>query len=837
VGFVRCAAVVVSLVVTPGAVLAQHPQTVTANRISEGELVIDGTADEPAWRDATWQDGFVQRSPYESQSPSEQTRVAVLYDDDALYLFVQAMDASPHRIHARLTRRDERSPSDWLEVWLAPDHNRRTGYQFALNPRGVQIDSRLSDGGAAHDIDWNVVWQGASTISADGWAAEFRIPFKVLRFEASGRPWGINVVRRLSRLGEESVLAPIPKTSLRPLRYMADLVGLEFVPKPPAIELWPYLSLAATGQGTGTQLALRGGGEVNVALGSSKSLELTLLPDFGQVESDPSQLNLTAFEVTFPEKRRFFLEGRELLQFPLSVGVPSPGTLFYSRRIGAQPTRDLGLADGAIVDYPDRSMILGAARLTGREVSGLSYAVLSAVTDNEYARVRSNGGESSPRVGPATFYSVGRVRREFDLHSAWGGMLTYVGRDLGDDLGSHYVRQAVGAGSDFELHRGSIGLRGNIAASHLAGSPAAIDSVQRSSVHYLQRPGASHLRYDEHRTSLTGWSAELTGGKLDGTPWRARWRVSARSPGFNPNDLGYLQKADQQHAEVWLQRREDTPGRWHRHYHLASMVWVDKTFGPEVTGLGAMLNGYWEFPDHSSYYWGVRRNQSALDVSLLRGGPAFRVPGKWDAWVGAGTDERRIADVDVEFWGHARDEASLLRGVVSLLLNLRPNSALRFSLAPSFDRSRDDLQYVETDSSNRVILCRLMRNTISLTMRASLALSNRLHLDAYAMPYLTAGTYQSFFQVTDPMAASYGNRFSPVSYFGDHRFSLGQLRSNLLLRWENLHGAVIFLVWTREQTERNSGLGTIRIERDLGSVLSTRPVDVIMIKLLQGFPL
>lgn len=816
---------------------ANPSRGVTATRIAEGEPIVDGKADEPAWRDVDWHEGFVQRSPYDQQPPSEQTRVAVVFDDDALYVFVQANDATPERIRARLTRRDEWSPSDWIEVWLAPDHNRRTGYRFALNPHGVQIDSRISDGGATQDVDWNVFWRGATTISSSGWAAEFKIPFSLLTFGNSTRPWGFNVVRHISRLAEESLLSATPKSSTRPLRYMADLLGLELSQKPHFVELWPYLSLSVSGHDSDSRLLARAGGEVNVTLGSSRTLQLSVLPDFGQVEADPSNLNLTAFEVTFPEKRRFFLEGRELLRFPLALGVSSSETLFYSRRIGAQPTRDLGLADSAIIEYPDRSTILGAAKFAGREVKGLSYALLSAVTDSAHARVHSSAGTVLAPVGAATIYSVGRIRREFDSHSAVGGILTHVGRDLDADLAPHYVRQAIGTAADFELHRGSIGLLGNLAVTHLAGSPAAIESVQRSSVHYLQRPGAHHLQYDAGRTSLTGWSAELTGGKLDGSPWRAHWRVFSRSPKFDPNDLGYLQKADQQHAEVWLQRREDSPGRWHRHYQMASALWVDKTFGPELTGLGAMLNGYWELPDHSSAYSGVRRNESALDVSLLRGGPAFRMPGKWDAWIGVGTDERRVADVDVEFWGHAGDASSLLRGIVTLVLNVRPSSALRVSMAPSFDASRDALQYVATDTANGAILGNLLRNTVSLTLRASWALTNRLHLEAYAMPYLTAGTYQNFFRVTDPLASKLADRVILVDYTGDRRFSLGQLRSNLLLRWESLHGAVIYLVWTREQTQSNSELGMLRLDRDLGSVLSSQPVDIVMLKLLQSIAL
>lgn len=799
---------------------------------------MDGKADDAAWAEAVWSEDFTQRSPLEGKSPTEETRVAVLYDDSALYVLVDARDSRPDRVRARLTRRDEDSASDWIEIWLAPQRDRRHGYRFAVNPLGVQIDSRLSDTGEHQDRDWNGVWQVATHRSALGWSAEFRIPYSQLRFQQPDEPWGMNVVRRLARANEESVLSPTPKSASRPLSFAAELRGMgELVARPKRLELRPYGSMDYRRLGGLSEFVPHFGGDADIGLGTSRALNLTVFPDFGQVQSDPSQLNLTAFEIFLPEKRQFFLDGREVFRFPLAYRGRLNENLFYSRRIGARPSRVLEDAD-SIIDYPTQTTISGAAKLIGREASGLSYGLLAATTQEATATVMRGGQEQRVVVAPPSDFGVARLRREFDHgHGSIGAMVTYVGRRLAPELRPLMVEQALGGAADFEFRHGDLGVIANVLGTRLAGSADAIAAVQRSSTNLLQRPDAHHLGYDPTRTDLTGWGAELVGGKLDGSPWRATWGVRARSPGLNPNDLGYLQRADQQHAEFWLQWRQDRPGSWYRYWHVATNSWLEKTFGPEVTALGAGINGYLQLPDHSATYVGVRRHLQALDVNLLRGGPAFLLPGRWEGWWGIGTDERRAFEVDLDLWGEVRDHGSLARGNVSVSLNIHPSSSVRISLIPSFERSRDSLQYVGADLLGDAVLGQLHRNTVSMALRASWAMTTRLTLEAYAMPYLTAGKYSRFYQVREPRAENYTDRLRLTDYDGADRFDLGQLRANLLLRWEYMPGSMAYLAWTREQTNQADQFGVVRLDRDLAAVLRNRSSDVILLKLMHWFSL
>jgi len=804
--------------------------SVEARRVADDAIIVDGDATEPAWGGARWYDSFVQRDPKEGAKPSERTRVAILYDSRAIYVFVRAEDRKPERIFASLTRRDRSSPSDWVEVWLAPQRDRRSGYRFSVNARGVQMDARLGEGGESQDLDWNGVWSSSVSSDDQGWNAEIRIPFSELRFEPNSS-WGVNVSRRIQRLNEESVLSSTPKMSARVLGHAAELRGIAGISQSLPIAIVPYGLVGWQQQGYNGTSILRVGGDLRIGLGPASTLEVTVLPDFGQVEADPSQLNLTAFEIFLPERRPFFLEGRDTFRFPLSLRAPDE-TLYYSRRIGQQPSRDLGLDDSAAVDYPKQTRIAAAAKWLGRTDSGLNYGLLSAVTEPEFATVTQDGITRKPMVAPATSFNVARARQEFDHgKSAYGVMATHVERMLPETERPYFTTRATAAAADFDWRVGNYGLFGNAHGTRIEGDKLAIDALQRSSTHYMQRPDAPHLHYDPNRTLLDGWGAELYGGKFDGTPLRGGWGVRARSPGLNPNDLGYMRRADGQVAEAWLDWHLDRPTALYRSISTGAVAWLSKTFGPEVTGQGVSTWLYSRLRSNMVVWLGASRSREALDVSLLRGGPAFLVPGSWDGYFGLQSDDRGRTDVNLSSSFNWRDRQSYKRWGTTLTLRARPSSALSVSLAPRYERSLDDLQYVNGDDPNTIILGRLVRTTGSLTLRADWALSPDLSLETYAMPYVSAGAYSQFYRVAEPRAERYVDRRTPANYDGDDRFIAAQVRSNLVLRWDYLPGASLYAVWAHEQTSSRSDSGRFSPFVDTYDLLRATSYDTFMVKL------
>ena len=810
--------------------MAMAAGVVTASRVEDDAVEVDGAATDAAWSNAHWYEDFVQRDPKEGARPSERTRVAVVYDSRAIYIFIRAEDNQADRVFASLTRRDRASPSDWVEVWLAPQGDRRSGYRFAVNARGVQMDARLGEGGETQDFEWNGVWTSKVSRDDKGWSAEIEIPFSELRFDAKSS-WGINVSRRIQRLNEESVLSGTPKMSPRILGHVAELKGIEGVSDTTPVSLVPYALIGWQQQGHDGSSQLRLGGDVRVGLGPASTLEATVLPDFGQVESDPSQLNLTAFEIFLPERRPFFLEGRDTFRFPMALRNWDNETLYYSRRIGQQPSRDLGLDAAASVDYPKQSQILAAGKWLGRTQSGLSFGLLSAATEAARATVTENGITTEPLVAPATSYTVARLRQDYDRgKSAVGAMLTHVERVTPNADRPYFVTRATAAAGDFDWRQGNIGLTGHVLGTRLEGTSQAIDAVQRSSTHFMQRPDAPYLHYDPNRTTLDGWGAELVGGKFDGTPVRAGWGLRARSPGLNPNDLGYMRRADSESGETWLEWHFDRPTPFYRSLSIGSSAWAAKTFGPEVTASGIGVGAFSRLHNNMLVWIGTQRSREALDVSLLRGGAAFLVPGSWDGYWGFQSDDRGRTDVNLSGSWSWRDRQSLKRMGATLTLRARPMSALTVSLAPRYERSLDDLQYVNGDDPNAIVLGRLLRTTGSLTLRANWALSPDLSLETYAMPYISAGEYTQFYRVASPRAEVYAKRRVPTQYAGDDRFVAAQVRSNVVLRWDYTPGSSLYVVWAHEQTSDRSDIGRFSPFVDSYDLLKATSYDTFMVK-------
>ncbi len=802
---------------------------VHAERVAREAIKVDGLAAD--WTTAERVSGFVQVDPDAGAAPVAPTLVAVRYDDRALYVLVEALEPDTERIRARLTPRDADSPSDWVTVWLDPQHDGLTGYRFAVNARGVQADSRISAAGAVQDANWDAAWEAKVTRNDAGWVAEFRIPFSVLRWDRKADTWGIQVRRSHATARSESVLAPEPRLATRRLEYLAALTGLEGDRHSGHVEVLPYAAGAIEHDAGEVAFAPRVGGDVRVPLAESTTLRATVNPDFGQVEADPSELNLSAFETFRAEQRQFFLEGRSSLEFPLAERDGSE-MLYYSRRIGAQPGRDLEIEAPDTVDkYPRHSTIVGAAQVVGRERTGVGFAALTAVTRPESAEVTIDGTTQRPLVAPLTSYAVGRVQQELSGGSLVGATATHVQRHPESELSQELVDSATTGGVDFDWRRENLAVIGHVAASHLAGTAASIDSVQRSSARYLQRPDADHLHYDPTRTTLSGYSAELIGGKLDGTPFRGGWGVRARSPGFDANDLGYLRTADTQHTELWGEYHQDQANGFYRYFNISASAWLDKTFGTEVTGSGLLLGTSWDFVNNVRGYMKLMRRNAATSVTLLRGGPAFDVPGSWQFWWGAVGDDRRPFWLALDGNFKLQEEESFASNAVTLWAVAQPTSALRFSIAPRWYRVIDDLQFV-TDEPE-VILGRLVRDEMDLAFRATWALGLGLTLDTYVVPFLSAGAFRRFYAVTDPRAATYEDRIAVTDYDGDDTVQFLQLRSNVVLRWDYSSGSRFYLVWTHEQTQDDAGYGTLVLDRDLASLAGEPSFDIVMLKVEQ----
>src|SRR5205809_4902296 len=460
--------------------------------------VIDGRGDDAVWRDAPAITAFQEWRASEGGAPKLPTEAKIAYDASALYVFVRAFDAHPDSIITVLARRDYFTPSDMIWLFLDSYHDRRTGYEFGVNPSGVKLGAQIYNDGN-EDFAWDAVWDVATRVDSLGWTAEFRIPLSQLRYgRERTHTFGFTVDRDLYRYSQRVSWPLFRQSRAGFVSQLGEISGLDDLVAPRRLEAAPYLvtknvsQFTATGIGRSQDVTI--GGDLKYRVTSNFTLDATLNPDFGQVEADPGVLNLTAFETFFSERRPFLVAGRGLFQFDVNcndVNCSSEG-LVYSRRIGRAPELAGTHSD---THPPAFTRILGAGKLTGRLPSGLTIGALDAVTQH----VTGAGGVT---IEPTTNYGVLRLRQDLrGGESSVGVIVTAVDRD-NDSFTSPYLRRrAYVGGADFRHRFPGVPfeLWGSLDLSRVAGSAQAIAATQRDAVHYYQRPDVG-LPYDTTRT-------------------------------------------------------------------------------------------------------------------------------------------------------------------------------------------------------------------------------------------------------------------------------------------------------------------------------------------------
>lgn len=836
--------------------------TLQAIRVAEGDIQIDGLAAEAAWLRAQVASDFVQFEPDEGKAATERTEARVLYGEDALYVALRAWESQPDGIVGQLTRRDQGSYSDLLGVVVDSYFDRRTAFHFAVNPVGVKHDIYRFDD-TQEDSGWDAVWDVATAVDPEGWTAEFRIPYSQLRFrDAPEQTWGINFLRTIARKDETDLWAPTSRQDAAIVSRFGELQGLKDLKTPRRMEVLPY-SVARLDRGPGDEdnpfyrkndRFGTVGADVKYGVTSDLTLDMTINPDFGQVEADPAQVNLSAFETFLPERRPFFVEGSSIFRFGIALGDGDDANeqLFYSRRIGRSPQ---GWADpaGGYVDADAQTTILGAWKLSGKTAGGWSVGALHAVTSEERARVApAVGGQHDQAVEPLTNYGMLRLQRDFrEGRSAVGVIATAVMRDqeVADALGLR--RGAVTGGVDFRhrFHGEEYEIAGYVLGSNVRGSESALDLTQRSAVRYYQRPDAGHVDYDPTRTSLSGGSAFLSFAKIGGGKWRFSTGLHTRSPGFEVNDLGYQRDADAITNWAWVGYRQTTPQGIFREYGLNANGWVGWNYDGDNTGKGGNVNAWGQLENFWNVNIGVNRNLGGYSGRTLRGGPLFLREAGVNYWGGFGTDSRKAVQLNVHTWGNVRGESDSFAGGVSPSLRFRPSGRASFSVGSSVNWNRDDYQWVGAlGDGPTYVFARIDQSTVGIRLRADYTFTPTLSLQVYAEPFVSAGRYSEFKRVADPVAERYADRFQVLESrpqgnqiladvdgdgtsdpFGRPDFNVKQFRSNAVLRWEYLPGSSLFLVWSQGRDHYVSD-GAFDFGGNVQDLFGVAPQNVFMVK-------
>ncbi|HZR23705.1 MAG TPA: DUF5916 domain-containing protein [Vicinamibacterales bacterium] len=803
---------------------------------------VTGTVTDEVWQSAPSVADFVQREPQDGGQPSQRTEFRVAYDSATLYVKVRAFDTQAEKIVTYLTRRDANSASDWLHVYVDSYHDRRTAYEFAVNPSGVKIDRYWFNDNNSDD-SWDAVWDVAVSRDPQGWTAEFKIPFSQLRFtRAESASFGLAVTREIGRLNETSTWPRLPKSATGYVSSFGELGGLSLTASPKRLELAPYTVANLTRQrpdGNPLLTSSAPGGALGLdaryALTPGLTLTATVNPDFGQVEADPAVVNLTAFETYFNERRPFFVEGSGNFNFNLDCTDGPCSSVFYSRRIGRAPQGTANLPDGDNVytDVPSQSTILGAAKLTGH-VGKYAVGVMQAVTEQQVARVDNEGVVGTQPVQPMTSYTVGRVRREFANQSSVGVMLTSANSQIVDQL-TALPSHANAFGADWDLRfKKRYSLTGYLVGSGVSGTAESIDNLQQDSAHYFQRPDETRNVLDPARTSMSGAAGAIAINQIGGEHLRFTSTYNFKSPGFDVNALGYMRRADQRTIDDFLQIRTDKPDRLTRWKMIN--INVSRGWNYEGDPIQSMenINAHTQWKNNWQTGGGVNIGHRTVDDRVTRGGPALLQNPFSNLWHYVNGDQRHR--IYLNYFGAYGGGLGFRINDFEPEINYRPVPSLLLTSGMTINHTMQDNQWVGTvsDASNHYVFGHMQQTTVSMTERVNFTLSPTLSLQLYAQPFMSAGDYTNFRQVVDPRAAGYDARYAAYNYDiganGDPNFNVKSFRTTNVLRWEYKPGSTLFVVW-QQARENDAVPGGFAFGRDFSGIFGVAPKNVFLVKL------
>jgi hypothetical protein len=803
---------------TPAAAAPDTPEFVyDANEpkraLKEGKVIralrvatppaIDGRLADEAWTLAPHASGFMQRDPDNGQSMTRQTRFQVAYDDRFLYVAITCLDDSSSVVSSGLGRRDEQPPTDLVMIALDPRHDHQTGYAFQTNPSGWQGDLSTTDDDR-NDRDYNSVWEVQSAVNESGWTAEFRIPFSQIRFTASPEPgqvWGFNAQRQIRRLNENGTWVPKPRGERGEVSLYGHLVFDRPISPPRRLELMPYtLGRTAYRPGQSQEGGAAAGMDLRVGLGSDATVAATINPDFGQVEQDPAVLNLSVFETFFPEKRPFFLEDSRTFVPPYGLFQ-----LFHSRRIGRAPGRlPLG-ANDVVVDRPDETTILGAAKVTGKK-SQWTYGVLTAATGREYADVDtpivdgSGYSRHETLIEPATSYSVMRVQRDLRGSSNIGALVTTVFRERADD--------AFTGGFDHNI-----------------------------------RWDQNRARWDGHwvitHAPGTGGMKTSGGGVTNFNVSRKNFNIGTHydhiGRDFRVNDIGFLRtRANRNEVQGYAEVGQPDPWKIFRRF------WGFSSYGRGWTDDRLVINDYLESGISAQFlnYWnfniGGGRQLDVYDDLDTRGGPPIFKPGSTFLFFNVNSDSRKRWQLNLggNLWRNAGGGSG---GNARTGVSFQPNDRIQASISANYSAGLDIAQWItnqdpDGDGVLDHVYGTLDRDVVDITFRTTYSFHRDLTVQVYLQPFVAVGDYGNIRR----LARARSFEFEPVSMAYDPDFNTKSLRGNMVLRWEYLRGSTLFVVWDMSQVDY-ARAGQFSPLRDLRGTFSGDATNVLMVKATYWF--
>lgn len=748
-----------------------------ANRTTQ-PVKIDGLLNDSAWKDAAPMNDLIEFRPKIGavENYENRTETYMMYSDEGIYFGGYCHERTKDSIAQELAGRDGFGTNDFVGLIFDTYHDNINGFEYFVTPLGEQMDAKVAPEGAGdnnggEDFSWNAVWQNASVIHEDGWSFEMFIPFSAIRFgKGATQDWGLNITRRRTKTGQQYTWNPVNPTVNGFLTQEGIWKGVTNIKPPLRLQFSPYFSVYAnhypanTPGIKNTTAQINGGLDLKYGINQAITLDATLIPDFGQVQSDNQVLNLTPFEVKFNENRSFFTEGTELF---------NKGNLFYSRRIGGTPIHlyDAYNIDSTetVVDNPSAAKLFNASKISGRMQSGFGFGVLNAITKPQYATIENINSKETRTIqtDPLTNYNVLVLDQTFKNNSSISLVNTNVLRS-----GTDYDANVTAALFDFNDKKNTWNLGGKVSSSTLAGFP-------------------------EKGENLSGYSHNLYFGKTSG---RFNFRVfqELTDTKYNSNDLGYFTNNNFIDHGAYAGYAWTEPKGWYNRLRVNFNFYTSRLFTPiqgidkkfQTTNININANGQSKKLFFIGVFAGYRPKENDFYEPRQEGyffqrGESFAGGGWFES-----NDAKKYSYSIEAFQRHYINFYKQQILDISARQNYRFNNKLSVSYSLGYSPAFNNIGFTAIDGDNNVIFARRKVNTIENNLGIKYSFTNKMGITFNARHYMSTVENKEFFTLQKSGTLVKNDAYTINSNRNANFFNI-----DMVYTWQFAPGSFINIVW------------------------------------------
>lgn len=773
---------------------AIEKKSVAAYRTNE-TIKIDGYLSEYSYQNADAATDFVQIQPRNGQASFQKSEVKILFDNSSVYVGAMLYDEYPDSIFNYLSERDHIQMSDYFGVYFDPYNEGLTAYGFFITPAGVQIDMKaIKKQHDNEDDSWDAVWESETRIAENGWVVEMRIPYSALRFpQKEVHTWGLNFFRQIRRYNSNNSWQLIDTRVNGFIQQQGVLKGIKGIKPPLRLSLSPYVSTYLEHESNqGTKPVIKGGMDLKYGISESFTLDMMLIPDFGQVQSDDRRLNLSPYELYFDERRQFFTEGMELFE---------RADIFYSRRIGGEPKFknrvEEELSENETVAYnPIQADIVNASKVSGRTKNGYGFGFLNGMTLPAYAEITDTitGNKRKILTQPFTNYNVSVIEKALKNNSYFSIINTNM--SMWDNP---WTANVTGAEFKFITNENKYTLEGNAASS-----------------------------YKFENEPSWGYTYNIGFRKSSGN---FQYRISQElfSDTYDPNDMGYLRRNNEILTEGQLQYNLYKPKGFYNEWYNNAWVEYRRIYNPnDVFGTEYGLASYVIFKNYmEGGFFALYRTEQKDYYETRTENRYLLNPDSWIGGINYETDNRKKLNYENEigFYIHPGVER---HGIwMYNEINLRIGQKFEVEYDLNVENNINNVGFVDkNEASDSIFFGRRDVKDLESKLEFKYVFNNKMSLGFRGRHYWSGARYKQYYLLNEDGTLNPNHNYNEDSDINFNAFTI-----DMTFRWIFAPGSELSVVWKNNIYDEGNYFES-RYMKNLNDIFKANQVNSISIKAL-----